>query len=180
MSSFIEINDLTIDDLEGKAKYSTEVEEYYSEVEYDKLPYYFENIAVWPKHTNLKCGYCTLDIPGIPLFIPMSVTSEGKIEVGPSMCNFKCILKVIERYSVNEYNNALVRLKIMHKKITGYEMENFSSNLNSLELDKFGGMLTNRAFSKRIYDEYDNKDIYYKLFANEREAMNFINSFEEI
>jgi len=180
MSSFIEINDLTIDDLEGKSKYSFEVEEYEDEIVYDKLPYHFENMAVWPKYTNLKCGYCSLDIPGIPLFIPMSVTPEGKIEVGPSMCNFKCILKVIERYSINEYNNALVRLRVMHKRITGYELENSSSNINSLELDKFGGMLSTKVFRKRIYDEYDNKAIYYKMFASEREALNFINSFEEI
>lgn len=180
MSGFIEITDITIDDLIGKSKCNDDIIENETKRVYDKLPYYFEGINNWPKYTNLKCGYCTLNIPGIPLFLPRSITSDGRIEVGASMCNFKCMLKIIEKYSVAEYNNALIRVKILHKKVTGYELENTTSNLNSLELTKFGGMVDEKTFYKKIYDEYDNKCIYYKLFANKAEANNFINYLEEI
>lgn len=181
MCSFIEVNDLTVDDLIGRITITTNNKrEYADDDEYNKLPIYFESKDSWPKYTNLKCGYCTLEIRGIPLFVPRSITSDGRIEVGPSMCGFKCILKTIESFSKNEYNNVLSLVRILHRKMTGYELESITSDINRLELTKFNGTVTPKEFQKKIYDEHCNKKIYYELFANRGEANNFIEYFEEI
>lgn len=181
MCSFIEINDLTIDDLIGRIKItSNNKAEYQEGDDYQKLPVYFEDKLKWPKYSNLMCGYCTLSIPGIPLFIPRSITPDGKIEVGASMCGFKCILKAIESFSRNEYNNLLALVRILHKRITGYELESTTSDINKLELTRFNGTVTEKEFRKKIYDEYCNKKIYYELFGNKAEANNFIEYFEEL
>lgn len=181
MCSFIEINDLTIDDLIGRIKITSDNKiEYQIGDDYQKLPVYFVDRMSWPKYTNLHCGYCTLSIPGVPLFIPRSITLDGKIEVGASMCGFKCILKTIEGFSKNEYNNLLTLVRILHKKFTGYELESITSDINKLELTKFNGTVTEREFRKKIYEEYCNKRIYYELFANRSEANNFIEYFEEL
>lgn len=182
MGSFIEIDGLTIDDLIGRIKITSNTAryEYNGEKEYNRLPIYFKNKQEWPKYTNLNCGCCTLKIRGIPLFIPTSITPDGEIGVGASMCSFKCILKTIEKFSRNEYNNLLSLTKILHLKMTGYELENTNTDINPLELTKFNGTVTPKEFQKKIYDEHCNKKIYYELFANRGEANNFIEYFEEI
>lgn len=181
MSTYVEIEGLTLDDLIGRINIQPNVKhEYNDDSEYTKLPIYFEGKQDWPKHTNLKCGYCTLDIHGLPLFVPRSITSDGRIEVGSSMCSFKCILKTIESFSKNEYNNLLGLVRILHRKMTGYELESVTSDINRLELTKFNGTVTPKEFQKKIYDEHCNKKIYYELFANRAEANIFIEYFEEI
>lgn len=180
MSSYITIDGLTFEDLLNNTIYNRDDISNINEKKYDKIPEYFVSMEGWPKYTNLKCSYCTLKINGILLFEPRSIDTDGRIETGPSICNFKCMLKNIERYPVQEYNNKLSLIKILHKRVTGYELENHSTNINKYELTKFGGMTSAKEFLRKIYDEYNNKLIYMKLFASNSEATNFINYIEEI
>lgn len=182
MSTYVKVSKLTYEDLiYNNAINNTTNDAEEPEKEYDKMPQFFEGLDNWPKNTNLKCSYCSLKIPGILLFIPSSIDPyNGSIGTGPSVCNFKCMIKSIESCSIQDYNNKLIMVRILHKRITGFDLESDTTNINKNELAKFGGVYSKKEFMKKIYDEYNNKKIYIKLFATKAEATNFIDYIEEI
>ena len=55
MSTYVEIEGLTLDDLIGRINIQPNVKhEYNDDSEYTKLPIYFEGKQDWPKHTILN------------------------------------------------------------------------------------------------------------------------------
>jgi hypothetical protein len=121
---------------------------------WDKLPSVFTNLENWPKHTNIRCWYCTLKFKSTPWFIITSInqTSEGKImNTKGNFCSCGCLIGFIKKnYSKREHFDIYHNVLTLYKIITGKKKLNIKESPDIYNLKIYGGNMSIEKYKEEL------------------------------
>ena len=128
---------------------------------YDKIPIIFKDLETWPKSTNIKCWFCTLEFDNVPWFEPQSIeplveASSGSIIaenitkkkvsmiVKGFFCSCNCVIANIITHTkiLSEVINKTSMLLYLYEIMTGKPTTYVESSPPHTEMEQYGGLLT--------------------------------------
>jgi hypothetical protein len=123
------------------------------EKKYDRLPDIY-CAKTWPKRTNIHCYMCTNQTRRIPLIVPSTINADGSIYRGgnPMVCSPTCGMNWIlsKARDDQEIRRYIHYFKIFIKNITGCTLDVIHRSMDKLEMNKYGGTLTQHEYEREI------------------------------
>lgn len=123
---------------------------------YNKIPPIFKNIDEWPKRTNLKCWYCSLNFDSIPIFIPIhcylnNISNKQEFDVLGNFCSFNCAKSHLDIFFKDNFiysKNLLILYNIINNK----QVIDIESAPDKFDLNIYGGHLNQDEYKNKIHN----------------------------
>jgi hypothetical protein len=127
---------------------------------YDKIPIIFKDLDTWPKTTNIKCWFCTLNFEGVPWFEPQSIeplvestgaiitetTTKKKVSmiVKGFFCSCNCVIANILTHTkvLSDVINKTSMLLYLYEIMTGKPTTYLESSPPHTDMEQYGGSLS--------------------------------------
>jgi len=114
-------------------------------VEYDKLPDVFIHPNEWPSRTNLCCAFDGAPFDNTPIFIPLTIKSDGSMKTLGCFCDYPCAV-AYAMYKGNYDDEKIDELRKnickLYKSLTGNNIEYILPADVVLTINIYGGQLT--------------------------------------
>lgn len=135
-------------------------------IKYEKIPLQFYGKDTWLTKTNILCWNCYSKCPGIPLFIPITLTKQmtsttppkevEAIEVRGICCTLPCVRACIEsnKFGVMNKDDSLYLAKYVYKILYGKNIKHIPNACNPYIKKCFIG---DKGITEKKYIERNNK-----------------------
>jgi hypothetical protein len=108
-----------------------------------------ENIQdTWPLSTNHLCWWCTLEVDGRPIFLPLEKDKNGVYQCIGNFCSFSCMKSYIY-YEINDesYDESLA-CDMYHSLTAKMNWHQISCAPKKVQMKIYGGELTIKEYKK--------------------------------
>lgn len=118
------------------------------QVTYDTIPRVFKGVKDWPKHTNLRCWWCTLQFQNSPLFLPERCYNVGEIlcmDVIGVFNSFPCIIAYMNMLYKSDQPRriqATDSIKRLYRIFTGKILSRMEQAPDKSKMNMYGGLLS--------------------------------------
>ena len=108
----------------------------------------------YPKKTNIKCWWCTLNFDEIPLMMPTKIEEDGKVRAEGCFCSFSCLYAHILETVPQPRRGVIISLTnwVLENifKDLGFHLSRINPSPPRIILKEYGGTISREEYKKII------------------------------